>query len=65
MCYQLFSGTRFMAMTKQEDKCYFIYLYVVGLGTEEGFNFFLYVTVLYEFLFDWYEFIFYFYEFRN
>lgn len=29
-----------MAMTKQEDKCYFIYLYVVGLGTEEGFNFF-------------------------
>ena len=54
-----------MAMTKQEDKCYFIYLYVVGLGTEEGFNFFLYVTVLYEFLFDWYEFIFYFYEFRN
>ena len=40
-----------MAMTKQEDKCYLIYLYV-GLGTEEGFNFFLYVTVLYEFLFD-------------
>ena len=28
-----------MAMVKQEDKCYFIYLYVAGLGIEEGFNF--------------------------
>lgn len=62
VCYWLFSGARFMAMTNQEDKYYFVYLYGVGFGSKEGL--FLYVTILYEFLFDWYIFICYFYEFR-